>query len=201
MYRYDRVQRRHALQEMLNETPSVVEKEIKAFLAEEVESIIKKQIDKARQYFKPSRASTEVETLCKQLSDALQTIQQLKDEIALKGLPPFCKKDFKSDEFTRLFTGLKVTFEHVYKTMPTERTTKLTAFQEFVCTLIQLSINPLIQDLGYQFGVSTSTVSRILFKWLRQMDIHLRDLIYWPDREALQKTMPVCFQQSCCHSN
>ena len=28
------------------------------------------------------------------------------------------------------------------------------------------------------------------------MDICLRDLIYWPDREALQKTMPVCFQQS-----
>jgi len=28
------------------------------------------------------------------------------------------------------------------------------------------------------------------------MDIHLRDLIYWPDCEALQKTMPICFQQS-----
>jgi len=57
-----------------------------------VESIIKKQIDKARQYFKPSSASTEVETLRKELCDALQTIQQLKDEIALKGLPPFCEK-------------------------------------------------------------------------------------------------------------
>jgi len=91
---------------------------------------------------------------------------------------------------------VKVTFEHVYKTMPTECTTKLTAFQEFVCTLIKLSINPPIQDLGYRFGVSTSTVSRILLKWLKQMDIRLRDLIYWPDCEALQKTMPVCFQQS-----
>ena len=86
---------------MLNEIPSVAEREIEAFLVEEVESIIKKQTDKARQYFKLSRASTEVETLCKQLSDALQTIQQLKDEIALKGLPPFCEKDFKSDEFTQ----------------------------------------------------------------------------------------------------
>ena len=91
---------------------------------------------------------------------------------------------------------VKVTFKHVYKTMPAKRTTKFTAFQEVVCTLIKLSINPPIQDLGYQFGVSTSTVSRILLKWLRQMDIRLRDLIYWPDREALQKTMPVCFQQS-----
>lgn len=24
----------------------------------------------------------------------------------------------------------------------------------------------------------------------------MRDLNYWPDREALQKTMPVCFQES-----
>ena len=66
-----------------------------------MESINKKQIDKTRQYFKPSSASTEVETLRKELCDALQTIQQLKDEIALKGLPPFCEKDFKSDEFTQ----------------------------------------------------------------------------------------------------
>ena len=60
----------------------------------------------------------------------------------------------------------------------------------------KLSINPPIQDLGYRFCVSTSTVSRILLKWLRQMDIRFKDLIYWPDHEALQKTMPLCFQQS-----
>ena len=28
------------------------------------------------------------------------------------------------------------------------------------------------------------------------MDIQLNDLIIWPDREALQKTMPECFQIS-----
>ena len=66
--KYDRVQRRHAMQEMLNEIPTIVEREIEAFLVEEVESIlfniiIKKQVDKARQYFKPSTTSTEVETL------------------------------------------------------------------------------------------------------------------------------------------
>ena len=91
--KYDRVQRRHAMQEMLNEIPTIVEREIEAFLVEEVESIlfniiiIKKQVDKARQYFKPSTTSTEVETLRKELSEALQTVKQLKDELALKGLP------------------------------------------------------------------------------------------------------------------
>ena len=28
------------------------------------------------------------------------------------------------------------------------------------------------------------------------MDIRLRDLIIWPDRENLRKTMPMCFQES-----
>ena len=91
---------------------------------------------------------------------------------------------------------VKATFEHVQKTLPTERSTKLTPFQEFVCTLIKLSINSPIQDLGYRFNVSTATVSRILLKWLRQMDIRLKYLIYWPDCDALHKTMPVCFQDS-----
>jgi len=39
-------------------------------------------------------------------------------------------------------------------------------------------------------------VSRILFKWLTQMDIRLQDLIIWPDRDSLRKTMPQCFQDS-----
>ena len=91
---------------------------------------------------------------------------------------------------------LKATFEHVHNTLPGEQSTKLTPFQEFVCTMIKLSINTPIEDLGYRFGISTSTVSRVILKWLRQMDVQLRDLIYWPDREALQKTMPVCFQES-----
>ena len=56
-------------------------------------------------------------------------------------------------------------------------------------TLVKLR---LIQDLGYRLGVSTSTVSRIIFKWLRQMDIRLKDCINWPDRKALQKTKVVC---------
>jgi len=59
------------MQEMLNEIPTIVEREIEAFLVEEVESIIKKQVEKARQYFKPSTTSADVETLRKELSEAL----------------------------------------------------------------------------------------------------------------------------------
>jgi len=199
--RYERLQRRHTMQEMWDQIPSVVNAEIEAFILSEVEAIVKRHIEKAKQYFKPASTS-ELEVVRKELAAAQQTVEQLKAELALKGLPPFCEEDFKSDGFTQFYTGLpnigmvKATFEHVQKTLPAERSTKLTPFQEFVCTLIKLSINSPIQDLGYRFNVSTATVSRILLKWLRQMDIRLKYLIYWPDRDALQKTMPVCFQDS-----
>ena len=38
--------------------------------------------------------------------------------------------------------------------------------------------------------------SRILLKWLTQMDITLKGLIIWPEWEDLQKVMPKCFQFS-----
>ena len=51
-------------------------------------------------------------------------------------------------------------------------------------------------DLAYHFGVSPAIVSRIVLKWLTQMDIRLKSLIIWPEQENLQKTMPNCFQAS-----
>ena len=65
-----------------------------------------------------------------------------------------------------------------------------------LCVLLKLRLNSTIEDLAFRFGVSTSTVSRIFLKWLKQMDIRMHNLILWPDRDALQKTMPACFQAS-----
>lgn len=201
--RYERTVRRNTVQEMERQLPTIVDAEIEKFVTNEVEALVKKQFDKAKQYFKPSSASEEVKMLRQNCAAAEQTVEHLKAELGvLKAVAPFIEEDFKSDEFTRFYTGLpnvgmlKTTFEHVHNTLPAERSTKLTPFQEFVCTMIKLSINIPIEDLGYRFGISISTVSRIILKWLRQMDVRLRDLIYWPDREALQKTMPVCFQES-----
>ena len=101
--RYDRIQRKHAMQKIWDE---ITAREIEALIVEEVESIIKKQVNKAKQYFKPSTTSEEMEALHKELSKALQTVKQLKDELALKDLPSFCEEDFKSDDFTWLCTGL-----------------------------------------------------------------------------------------------
>ena len=37
-------------------------------------------------------------------------------------------------------------------------------------------------------------MSRIIIKWVQFLDVQLSPLIYWPEREQLQKTMPWCFR-------
>ena len=61
-------------------------------------------------------------------------------------------------------------------------------------TMLKLRLNCQLQDLAQRFSVSLSTVSRIILKWLKALYARLKKRIIWPDREALKKTMPVCFQ-------
>ena len=50
--------------------------------------------------------------------------------------------------------------------------------------------------MAYRFDISKATVSRIILKWLIQINIRLQALIIWPDRESLRKIMLVCFQEA-----
>ena len=114
------------------------------------------------------------------ITDTVKTLTQQADQ----QLPPFCERSFTSDEFTIFYTGLpnitivKAIFEHVSKGLPASSDTKLTLFQEFICVLVKLRTNTANEDLSYCFNVSCTTVSRILLKWLKQMDIQLKDLIF-----------------------
>ena len=137
----------------------------------------------------------------KALKDELKSCHATIDELSTKlkeHLPPFCEESapfceesVMDDEFALYYTGLsnvkvlKVIFKHVLKTMPFEGINKLTPFQEFMCTLQTLRSNTPLQGLAYQFGVSKATISRIISRWLVQMDIRLQDLIIWLDRENL----------------
>ena len=72
----------------------------------------------------------------------------------------------------------------------------LTPFQDFVMTIMKLKLNMPFEDLAYRFNVSVPTVSRTFQAWMIVMDVRLQPFIKWPDREALWRTMPQCFQQS-----
>ena len=60
--------------------------------------------------------------------------------------------------------------------------------------LIKLRLNVPLQDLAYRFMVSVTTVSRIFLFWMVVMDVSLKFMISWPEREQLRQTMPMCFQ-------
>ena len=108
-------------------------------------------------------------------------------------MSPPCDDTIKFYTALPNFKILKAIYDHTYKTLSKDGITKLTAFQEFMCTMLKLRMNTPMEDLAYWFRISVTTVSRIFLKWLRQMDLRLQDLIIWPDQDVLQKTMPVCF--------
>ena len=106
---------------------------------------------------------------------------------------------FDSDAKVRFYTGLPsyevlmVGFEHVSFHV-SRQTQNLSPFQEFVMVLIKLRLNVPLQDLAYHFMVSVTTVSRIFSYWMVVMNVRLKFMISWPEREQLRQTMPMCFQ-------
>ena len=141
--------------------------------------------------------------LQKELMDCQTKIENLSDEHPQFDChPAFSEQSLVDDNYVHFYTGLpnakvlKSVFDHVVKTLPVERSTKLSPFQEFMVVMLKLRLSSPIEDLSYRFGVAVSTVSRILLKWLKQMDLRLQDLIIWPEREELQRTMPECFKVS-----
>uniref|UniRef100_T1IH88 Transposase Helix-turn-helix domain-containing protein n=1 Tax=Strigamia maritima TaxID=126957 RepID=T1IH88_STRMM len=72
----------------------------------------------------------------------------------------------------------------------------LTKFQRMMIVFLKLRLNLRMKDLAYRFGVSIATVSRVYKKLLYIMYLRLKHLIHWPDRAALQQTMPNSFHVS-----
>ena len=205
----ERELKRKYLQEMLQEVPFIVVQLIEMVTEEEIKTIATEQIDIGRQYIEVNSTTEkplcnracEYEALQEQLSRARHTIETLTQELR-EHPPPFCEEQFVSDDFTKFHTGLpnfkilKCIYDHVSNGMSQEKGMKLSLFQEYVCVLLKLRTNAANEDLAYRFSVSCATISRIIRKWLPQMDRRMDSLIFWPERDALQKTMPQSFQQS-----
>ena len=103
-----------------------------------------------------------------------------------------------NDDKVRYFTGLPsfpvmlVTFNLICPHMSLKST--LSAFQQFLLTCMRLRLNVSVQYLGYCFGVSTSTASRVFLNTISVMHARLVPLlVFWPDREVLRASMPLSF--------
>ena len=202
-----RERKKVAWEAIIEEVKIIVSDLVQVVTEEECQLLCAEQIEIGLQYVKVNAVTSEcdcsksVKELQDQLADSTKTIDELSKQ-ATPPLPPFCEEKFVSHDFTLTHTGLpnfkvlKAVFNHVNKTLPSDRVTKLSCFQEFVCVMLKLRTNLSNKLLGYNLGVSASTISRILLKWVTQMDIRLQGLIMWPDRDSLRKTMPICFQKA-----
>ena len=140
-----------------------------------------------------------------ELLQSKKKIDDLEDRLSMScaifTIDSVLQESESSKKFIQFYTGLpnaqllRTIFEFVVPA-DSSKIAKLSHFQEFMMTLIKLRLNSPMQDLAFRFGVSCSTVFRILHKWLTIMDIKLRPLIMWPDRENLRQTMPDCFRIS-----
>ena len=105
----------------------------------------------------------------------------------------FTNDDHKVSYYTGLMNRemLLSVFELV---IPFPGSKKDTYWRSFIITLMKLRLNLGHQDLAYRLGIPISTVSRHFHEMLDIMATRLDFLIFWPDREELQKTMPLCFR-------
>lgn len=141
--------------------------------------------------------TNDVETLKSDKSVLQKEIQLLKDHPMSVG---FIRGD---DKRTKFYTGLTtfILFQTVFDfVVPLVQTLqkmpgKLSLMDEFLMVLMKLRLGLLNEDLGYRFGVSNSTVSRIFHKWLESMYCRLKPCIRWPDKETVRKTLPIAFQK------
>ena len=72
---------------------------------------------------------------------------------------------------------------------------KLSSMDELFLTLVRLRVGLLNFDLSYRFGVSTSSVSKIVTTWIQFLYLQfgtLRNRMF-PSREILKLNMPPCF--------
>ena len=117
--------------------------------------------------------ATQTDLTAMVLSALEEDNQRMTTELAevpvAKGYPT--QEDLKgSNKVLRFYTGLSsftvlmALFRIVSVAIPEKGAAKLSEFESFILTLMKLRLNASHYDLGFRFGVSESTVSRVFAK-------------------------------------
>ena len=150
----------------------------------------------------------------KLLKNEITNLKQRLDECQREKVNDnFCVNDvIDDDEKCKFYTGLMWNFLGSAKdkliywnqplknggTSPSKRPgarRKLSPMDELFLTLVSLRVGLLNADLSYRFGVSTSSVSQIVTKWIQFLYLQfgtLRNRMF-PSRDILKLNMPPCF--------
>ena len=144
-------------------------------------------------------SSNDILKLKFELQQRNNEIHELQEKILHASLNEDSFKD--NDEKVLFYTGLPkfalmmTVFHFLESFINTTARTSLSKFQQFLLTMMRLRLNLSLCDLGYRFGVSTSTALRVFTAWPDVTYIRLSPLIRWPSREELWKTMPLSFRK------
>lgn len=115
-----------------------------------------------------------------------------------------CEECFKDDDHkVKFYTGLPTfaclmaVFRFVSAEVPPSKNHQsLPLLQQFLLVLMKLRLSLYDNDLAYRFGISQSTVSRYINKWIDIMFVRFQPLITWPTRDQVRLTMPTEFRRN-----
>ena len=71
----------------------------------------------------------------------------------------------------------------------------LPPMEEFFLVLVRLRLGLLEDDLAYRFGVSQSTVSRIIITWINFLYLQLKQIPLWSPKALVMSYMPKEFKE------
>jgi hypothetical protein len=67
---------------------------------------------------------------------------------------------------------------------------KLMIHDEFLLLLVRLRLGLFVEDLAIRFGVSKTTVNRIIITWINYTYLKLGNICIWPNQDVIRSTMP-----------
>ena len=134
------------------------------------------------------------------MSDVTTEKKKLEEKVAALLKQVLNEETMKDDaKKVKYFTGLPnfAVLKAVYNLAAKELTesSDCSLFQQYLITLVKLRLNVGDLDLAYRFGISQSSVSRYIHKWVDILYIRTSFLVHWPERPELMKTMPNDFRK------
>lgn len=134
------------------------------------------------------------------LVNRMAEIHNLRDQVAKLKKQKFCHKYVKKDKsMHHFYTGItKEIFKWLLNSIKSHVTSvskKLSLDDNLFIVLIKLKLGLTNKDIAYRFGVSFTIISRTYRQWLPQLARFLSNLIIWPEKPALRKNLPKCFQK------
>ena len=157
------------------------------------ESILSQQDQIQNLSFIAANQHQQIQTISsqKEFISTLQASLKLSLAAKLKG----------DDEQTRFYTGLSshVLFNclsNLLASICKKRNTNQgsSVDDQFLLALMKLRTGFPNKELAYRFEILPGRVSQIFHEWIDVMARELKQLIIWPDRQMIWKTLPDCFK-------